>query len=180
MAKAVDPEKESLTCLTTDPTLVSNASRGVSYFDNAKGMDTVGITHYINTCGVPYFHACLVLDNAESAAAAQGKHCWLIEYDARTDIPIKKLYEETYMAVGAGLKGIMYYQWRGDYVFPDSPEGNGFGFINYDGTLTEHYEEKLDMVRLLNSRSENILPLFMWWPYSTRLSEMPTSQFSCI
>ena len=157
VAKAVDPEKESLTCLTTDPTLVSNASRGVSYFDNAKGMDTVGITHYINTCGAPYFHACLVLDNAESAAAAQGKHCWLIEYDARTDIPIKKLYEETYMAVGAGLKGIMYYQWRGDYVFPDSPEGNGVGFINYDGTLTEHYEEKLDMVRLLNKLSDYIV-----------------------
>ena len=157
VAKAVDPGKESLTCLTTDPTLVSNASRCVSYFDNAKGMDTVGITHYINTCGAPYFHACLVLDNAESAAAAQGKHCWLIEYDARTDIPLKKLYEETYMAVGAGLKGIMYYQWRGDYVFPDSPEGNGFGFINYDGTPTEHYEEKLDMVRLLNKLSDYIV-----------------------
>lgn len=157
VAKAVDPSIESLTCLTTDPTLTVNSLRGVSYFDNARGMDTLGITHYINCRGAEYYHAALVLDNAESAAAQNGKHCWLIEYDARTDISIQKLYQETYAAVGAGLKGIMYYQWRGDYVFPDSPEGNGFGFLNYDGTKTEHYEEKLAMVRLLNRLSSWIV-----------------------
>lgn len=154
VAKQVDPSIESLTCLTSAPTLESNSKHGVSYFDNAKGMDTVGITHYLSCYGSSYYHACLVLDNAESAAALNGKHCWLIEYDARTNISLQKLYQETYAAVGAGIKGIMYYQWRGDHVFPDSPEGNGFGFINYDGTKTEHYEEKLDMVRLLNKLSD--------------------------
>ena len=51
----------------------------------------------------------------------------------------------------------MYDQWRGDHVFPDSPEGNGFGFINYDGTKTENYEEKLNIVRLLNKLSDEIV-----------------------
>ncbi|MBP3645310.1 MAG: beta-galactosidase [Clostridia bacterium] len=154
VAKQVNPDIESLTCLTSVPTLVRNSKDGVSYFDNAKGMDTVGITHYLSCRGSTYYHACLVLDSAESAAALNGKHCWLIEYDARTNITLQKLYQETYAAIGAGIKGIMYYQWRGDHVFPDSPEGNGFGFINYDGTKTENYEEKLDMVRLLNKLSD--------------------------
>ena len=154
VAKEVDPSVESLTCLTPAPVMTINVNHGVSYFDNAKGMDTLGITHYINVSSAPYYEACLALDNAEAAAAANGKHCWLIEYDARTDIPVRKLYQETYMAVGAGLKGIMYYQWRGDHIFPDSPEGNGFGFINYDGTETEHYAEKIAMVTLLNKLSD--------------------------
>jgi len=157
VAKEADPQIESLTCLTSAPTLVNNCKHGVSYFDNAKGMDTVGITHYLSCRGASYYHACLVLDNAESAAALQGKHCWLIEYDARTNITLQKFYQETYAAIGAGLKGIMYYQWRGDHVFPDSPEGNGFGFLNYDGTKTDLYEEKMDMVRLLNRLSDRIV-----------------------
>jgi len=157
VAKQVDPEIESLTCLTSAPTLPGNSKHGVSYFDNAKGMDTVGITHYLSCRGSTYYHACLVLDSAESAAALNGKHCWLIEYDARTNITLKKLYQETYAAIGAGIKGIMYYQWRGDHIFPDSPEGNGFGFINYDGTKTEHYEEKLAVVQLLNKLSDEIV-----------------------
>jgi len=157
VAKEVDPSIESLTCLTPAPIREGNSGQGVSYFDNAKRMDTLGITHYINSYGAPYYEACLALDNSESAAAANGKRCWLIEYDARTDITVKKLYEETYMAIGAGITGIMYYQWRGDHIFPDSPEGNGFGFINYDGTETEHYQEKLDIVRLLNKLSDWIV-----------------------
>ncbi len=157
VAKKVDPSKESLTCITIDPVLPSNPRRGCNYFDNAKGMDTLGITHYTACYGATYYDACLVLDNAESAAALQGKHCWLIEYDARTDITLKKLYQETYAAIGAGIKGIMYYQWRGDHIFPASPEGNGFGFLNYDGTKTENYEQKLDMVRLLNKLSDEIV-----------------------
>ncbi|MBQ7867327.1 MAG: beta-galactosidase [Clostridia bacterium] len=157
VAKKVDPEIESLTCLTSAPTLARNSRDGVNYFDNAKGMDTVGITHYLSCYGASYYHACLVLDNAESAAALNGKHCWLIEYDARTNITLQKLYQETYAAIGAGIKGIMYYQWRGDHIFPDSPEGNGFGFVNYDGTKTENYEQKLDMVRLLNKLSDVII-----------------------
>lgn len=157
VAKNVDKEKESLTCLTSAPSYARNIHDGVCYFDNAKGMDVVGITHYVNTYGAPYYQAVYLLDNAESAAALYGKHSWLVEYDARTDITLKKFYEETYMAVGAGIKGIMYYQWRGDYVFPDSPEGNGFGFINYDGTPTNYYSEKMDMINLLNCLSDKII-----------------------
>ena len=157
VAKEVAPAIESLTCFTAAPLRDTNAKEGVNYYDNAKSMDTLGITHYLPCYGGSYFHAAQVLDNAECAAALNGKHSWIIEYDARTNITLKKLYQETYAAIGAGIKGIMYYQWRGDHVFPDSPEGNGFGFINYDGTPTEHYEEKLDVVRLLNKLSDVIV-----------------------
>lgn len=157
VAKRVNPEKESLTCLTSAPSYARNIHDGISYFDIARGMDVVGITHYVNTYGAPYYQAGFLLDNAESAAALNGKHFWLVEYDARTDISLRKFYEETYMAIGAGAKGIMYYQWRGDYVFEDSPEGNGFGFLNYDGTPTNQYEEKMAMVKLLNQLSDIIV-----------------------
>ncbi len=153
VAKAVSPEKQSLTCIDKSPGLPRNIYSGCCYFDNAKGMDIVGMTTYINPCGALYYLAGFLLDNAESAAALYGKHAWLVEYDARTDISLKKFYEQTYMAVGAGFKGIMYYQWRGDHIFPDSPEGNGFGFLNYDGTPTKGYDEKMAMIRLLNRLS---------------------------
>ncbi len=157
VSKAVAPEKESITCIDKSPGMARNIYSGSCYFDNAKGMDVLGITTYINTCGAPYYEAGFLLDNAESAAALYGKHAWLVEYDARTDISLKKFYEETYMAIGAGFKGIMYYQWRGDHIFPDSPEGNGFGFLNHDGTPTNGYEEKMAMIRLLNRLSDRIV-----------------------
>lgn len=157
VSKAVAPEKESLTCVDSSPVYARNIQSCISYFDNARGMDVVGITTYIHTCGGQYFLAGYLLDSAESAAALYGKHTWLVEYDARTDITLKKFYEQAYMAIGAGIKGIMYYQWRGDYVFPDSPEGNGFGFLNYDGTPTEHYGEKMAMISLLNRLSDKIV-----------------------
>lgn len=122
VAKKVHPRTESLTCLTTCQTLNWNTERCVNYFDNAESMDVVGVTHYINTYGAPYFHACLVLDSAESAAAIYGKHCWIVEYDARTTITLRKFYEETYMAVGAGVKNYVLSMARG-LCFPGQPRG---------------------------------------------------------
>jgi hypothetical protein len=120
-------------------------------------MDIVGITHYVGTNGTDFFRADLDINFAESAAANYGKHCWLVEYDARTDIPDRKLNEETYMALGCGIKGIMYYQWRADCPMPTSPEANGFGFLNYDGTKADNFENGMKMVEFLHRMSDKLV-----------------------
>lgn len=146
--------KETMTCQTTCPLLYSNAGRGVNYYQIAEKMDAVGVTHYFADTAPEIYLANMHLDMSESAAALYGKPMWIVEYDARTNIPRDKFRRETYMAVGSGCAGILYYQWRGDYVFPDSPEGNGFGLVNYDGSRTENFENAKNVVRLLNRLSD--------------------------
>ena len=153
-AKQIDESIASTTCLTTCPMHDFNSLRCVDFYDNARDMDMVGITHYVGTNGSDFFRADFDINFAESAAANYGKHCWLVEYDARTDIPDRKLNEETYMALGCGIKGIMYYQWRGDCPMPTSPEANGFGFLNFDGTEADNYENGMKMVDFLNATSD--------------------------
>ena len=156
-AKQVDGSIASCTCLTTCPTADFNSLRGVDFYDDARDMDIVGITHYIGTNGSDFFRADWDINFAESAAAYYGKHCWLVEYDARTDIPDRKMNEETYMALGCGIKGIMYYQWRGDCPMPTSPEANGFGFLNYDGTEAPNFTNGMKMVNFLNHISDKLV-----------------------
>ena len=157
VAKRADNSIASCTCLTTDPVLDYNCIRGVDFYDDARDMDFLGITHYIGTNGTNFFVADLDINFAESAAAYYGKHCWLVEYDARTDIPDRKLNEETYMVLGCGIKGIMYYQWRGDCPMPTSPEANGFGFLNYDGTKAPNYDNGMKMVDFLHRISDKLV-----------------------
>jgi len=157
VAKSADEAIASITCMTTCPTTDFNSLRCVDFYDNARDMDIVGITHYVGTNGTDFFRADLDINFAESAAANYGKHCWLVEYDARTDIPDRKLNEETYMALGCGIKGIMYYQWRGDCPMPTSPEANGFGFLNYDGTQADNFENGMKMVEFLNRMSDKLV-----------------------
>ena len=156
-AKKIDESIESLTCLTVCPVYGHNSLRGVDFYDSGRDMDVVGITHYIGTNGPKFFRADLDINFAESAAANYDKHCWLVEYDARTDIPDRRLNEETYMALGCGIKGIMYYQWRGDCPMPTSPEANGFGFLNYDGTEAPNFENGMKMVAFLNRISDKLV-----------------------
>lgn len=156
-AKKVDESIASCTCLTTTPVRDYNSVIGVDFYDNARDMDFLGITHYIGTNGSDFFIADFAINFTESAASNYGKHCWLVEYDARTDIPDRKLNEETYMALGCGFKGIMYYQWRGDCPMPTSPEGNGFGFLNYDGTKALNYDNGMTMVNFLNRISDKLV-----------------------
>lgn len=146
--------KETMTCQTTCPLLYSNAGRGVNYYQVAEKMDAVGVTHYFSDTAPEIYIANMHLDMSESAAALYGKPMWIIEYDARTNIPLDKFRRETYLAIGSGTVGILYYQWRGDYVFPDSPEGNGFGLINYDGSETENFGNARRVVDLLNRLSD--------------------------
>ncbi len=148
---------ETMTCLTTDPTNSANAVRGVNFFDSAERMDAIGITQYYRISKPEAYLANMNLDLAESAGATYGKPMWLVEYDARTDIPPAIFRRLNYMALGAGCKGIMHYQWRGDHIFPDSPEGNGFGFLNCDGTPTENYENACAVIKTINLLSDHLI-----------------------
>ena len=148
-AKSRKPEAETFTCMTCCPVQIGSSMRGADFFRVAEKMDVVGITLYLDCKGAFYYEHSRVMDYAESAAASFGKHFWLIEYNAKTDMSARDFEVETYAAIGSGVKGIMYYQWRGDYVFGDSPEPNGFGMVYNDRAPTAKYSSALKMHDLL-------------------------------
>ena len=114
-AKAVST-LPTYTCFTNDQTSTHSAFRGVDNFENPRGsMDIVGYTIYINAEGEDYYGCMLATDICVSAARAEGKEAWCIELDSRTKIPPRIFNKNTYATIGAGVKGIVYYQWRGDH-----------------------------------------------------------------
>jgi hypothetical protein len=141
---------ETLTDQMSCPVMPGAAIRGEDYYEIARGMDIVGITHYIPFRGPSYHNACLALDTAESAAAVFGKHAWIIEYNARTNMPPREWDRETYAAIGRGYKGILYYQWRADYPFSDGPEPDEFGMLFNNKRRAPCYEAGIAMTRLVN------------------------------
>ena len=156
-AKKRKKKAETFTCMTCCPVQIGSSMRGADYFRVAEKMDIVGITMYLDCRGAFYYEQSRVMDYAESAAAAFGKHYWLIEYDARADMTGREFEAETYAAIGSGVKGIMYYQWRGDYAFDDSPEPNGFGMVYNDGTPTKKYDSAMKMHEMLFRLGDKIV-----------------------
>lgn len=151
--KEVAPDKETYTCMTSAPARNNIMPQGIQYFDNGAEMDTVGITTYTHLEGVDYYTACYQYDMAECAAALHGKHAWTIEADAKTHMPARKLHQETYSLLAAGHKGIVYYEWRGDYPDKGTPLPDNCGFIFHDGRKTEHYDRSVEMIQFVNRHS---------------------------
>ena len=147
---------ETLTCDMACPIRPGAALRGEDYFETAKGMDVLGITAYTPCRGQSYHSACLQLDATESAAATFNKHAWLIEYNARTNMPPQEWPRETYAAIGRGFKGILYYQWRADYPFADGPEPEGFGMIFNDGRKAPNFDMGVKMNAVVNRLGERL------------------------
>lgn len=139
----------------TDSVMGDHAAwMGIDYFANAKGpMDLVGITSYVHLEGGDAYHALSQYAAAESAAALHGKHAWNIEVDARSKMPARKLHEEVYAQLAAGFKGLNFYEWRGDYPDPNSPNPDNCGFIFCDGSKTGHYDRSMEMIRFVNKYS---------------------------
>jgi hypothetical protein len=131
------------------PVQPGSAIRGEDYFRVAERMDIMGITHYIPSIGPSSYCASAIIDLAESAAAVFGKHAWIIEYNARTDLSANEWERETYAAIGGGAKGILYYQWRADFPFPGSPEPELFGMLFNDGRKSEKFERAIAMNALV-------------------------------
>ena len=61
------------------------------------------------------------------------------------------------VAVGAGVKGLVWYQWRADFPFEGAPEPDMFGFVHSDRTPTPNYDAKVGMVKYLNKMSDYIV-----------------------
>lgn len=157
VAKNAVPAAETFTCMTCCPVQIGSSMRGADYFRIAEKMDMVGITLYLDCKGAFYYEHARVMDYAESAAAVYGKHFWLIEYNAKTDLSARDFEAETYAAIGSGAKGIMYYQWRGDYVFDNSPEPNGYGMVYNDLSKTKKYDKAIKMHEMLYRLSDTLV-----------------------
>ncbi|MDY3929509.1 MAG: beta-galactosidase [Clostridia bacterium] len=153
-SKSVNSELEGITSAVTTQFMQGNDTKGVDNFAYARDMDICGYTNYQTVCGTGYYSESFIQDFLDSCAALHGKHCWIVEYDARTNISSRKFEQETYIAVGSGVKGIMYYQWRGDAPTGATEEDNAFGLLNYDGTETENFEEKRKVIELLKRYSD--------------------------
>lgn len=155
-AKTENAHIETLTCHLGAPFNPGNAIRGVDYFVNAERMDIVGITHYVPFRGPTFYKASVILDGAESAAAARGKHAWIIELNARTNIPPAEWERETYATLGRGYKGILYYEWRADYPYPGSPEPEAFGMLYNNKKKTQAYDTGIACNALINKLSKEL------------------------
>lgn len=157
VAKKSQPKAETFTCMTCCPVQIGSTMRGADYFRIAEKMDLVGMTLYLDCKGAFYYEHARVMDYAESAAAIFKKHFWLIEYNAKTDMSARDFEVETYAAIGSGAKGIMYYQWRGDYVFDNSPEPNGYGMLYNDLSKTQKYDKAMKMHEMLYRLSDKLV-----------------------
>lgn len=150
---AVGDGCESFTCATSGAGTPNIMNGGLSYFDIAKGMDIFGITTYVHLEGADYYNASFVFDLAESAAASFGKHAWTVEADARTNMPYRKLHQSVYTILGAGHKGISFYEWKGDCPVPGCPLPDNCGFVYHNGKKAGHYDGSKLMIDFVNRYS---------------------------
>ena len=141
----------TFTCLTADTFCKTNPRRGVDPFGNAKGMELVGYTIYKHAWGADYYPMCLEGDTFQCAAESEGKQAWCIELDSRTYIPSDVYNKGTYATIGSGVKGIVYYQWRGDQPVPGVPHPNSCGILNFDGTKTDNFENAVRVNQFISS-----------------------------
>ena len=139
----------TFTCFTSAQISSENVNSGDNMFDNAKEMDIVGYTSYLHSNGLGYYPTCLQADLAQCAAELEHKQSWCIELDSRTYIPLSVYNRSTYALLGAGCKGIIYYQWRGDCPAPGVPYPNSCGILNYDGTKTANFDNALKVNRCI-------------------------------
>lgn len=153
VAKENDPSSESFSC-PTPGALVQEPQVGNDFFELAEKMDILGFTHYRPFRGDKYYTASMILDAAESAAAAFGKHAWIIEYDCKTLMPVIDYERETYGAVGAGIKAINYYLYRSDI---GGFEGELGGMMYSNRTRTQKYDGAVKMNQLINRLSEKLV-----------------------
>ena len=153
----------TFTCLTADSAGNANPTKGVDIFGDAKCMDLVGYTIYKHAWGAEYYPMCLDGDAFQCAAQSEGTEAWCIELDSRTYIPPSVYNKGVYATIGSGVKGIVFYQWRGDCPVPGVPHPNSCGVLNYDGTKTENYDNAVAVNRwiaenndlLINARRAN-------------------------
>lgn len=152
-AKEAVPASESFTNYVATPVGGQYASCEGDWFGGAKGMDIVGLDLYSQLRGMQFYWTACRLDCVESAAAAQGKHAWIIEYCCRTHMTVQDYEREMMAAIGSGYKGVNYYLWRGDYCGPEIQLG---GMIWNNREKTEKYDESVKVNFLVNRWGEQL------------------------
>ncbi len=156
-SKEAAPNIPTYTCLTPNQTGCDNSRYGVDFFECARRMDMSGFTCYFAPSGASFYKALAAYTITESSAAVYGKNGWCVELSAINKIPRYHFNRQTYASIGAGLKGIVYYQWRGDYPSEATPIPNGCGFVNYDGSKMDIYDNAESLVKLVTELSETIV-----------------------
>lgn len=156
-AKAVAPELATYTCYTSNMISPKNTANGTDPFRGAIDMDILGFTTYVRAIGSHYPALRLQLDLVMGAAKLAGGESWCIELDSRTYIPPFLFNRNTYLSTGSGLKGLIYYQWRGDYPAVGVPFPNSCGLLNYDGTKTANFDNAARAVKTVNEMGELLM-----------------------
>lgn len=159
-ANAGSKEGSSLstfTCYTGAPVGKRNVYMGCDLFGNARSMDIAGYTTYYHACGQEYYLLNLQTDMMQCAARLGGTQSWCIELDSRTYIPPFIYTRGTYTVLGSGCKGIVFYQWRGDYPAPGVPFPNSCGLLNYDGSKTANYENGVKVNRFILDHNDLLM-----------------------
>ncbi|MBR2467122.1 MAG: beta-galactosidase [Clostridia bacterium] len=156
-ARAVAPELATYTCYTSNMISPKNTANGTDPFKGAVDMEILGFTTYVRSVGSHYPALRLQLDLVTSAAKLAGGESWCIEMDSRTYIPPFLFNRNTYLATGSGLKGLLYYQWRGDYPAVGVPFPNSCGLLNYDGTKTANFDNAARAVKTVNEMSDLLM-----------------------
>ncbi len=150
-------EKPTFSCFTAAPIALRNAYHGCDLFANGRAMGFVGYTSYIHAVGADQAILSLQADTAQCAAELGGTESWCVELDSRTYIPPAVYNKGTYTVLGAGAKGIVYYQWRGDQPVPGVPHPNSCGLLNYDGTKTNNFENAAKLNRFILKHNDLLM-----------------------
>jgi len=150
-------EKPTFSCFTAAPLAYRNVYHGCDLFANGRSMGLVGYTSYIHAVGADAAVLSLQADTCQCAAELAGTESWCVELDSRTYIPPSVYNKGTFTVVGAGTKGIVYYQWRGDQPVPGVPHPNSCGLLNYDGTKTANFENAAMLNRFLIRHNDLIM-----------------------
>ncbi|UKI37457.1 MAG: hypothetical protein L6V93_04800 [Clostridiales bacterium] len=72
-------------------------------------------------------------------------------------MPSRKFYQSTYAIIGAGHKGICYYQWRGTVRVTACPRVTCADFLHTDGTKTDAFDRDIKLLKYLNGFSDKIV-----------------------
>ncbi len=150
-------DRATFTCLTADQGALGNPTNCIDVYANAREMSLLGYTCYRNSEGADYYCHEYNSSILNSASRAADKEVWCIELDSRTYIPTRIFNKNTYLSLGSGVKGIVYYQWRGDAPSPATPIPNGCGVLNYDGSKTENFENAKQMIDVIHDLNDYLV-----------------------
>lgn len=145
---------DTITNLTHCQFESGSANRAPSYFEFARVSDYLGVDIYNNSKGRNYMVADFVANAAESAAACDGKYAWTLETNCRKHLSADDHERQLMISFGAGHKGVIYYNFRGDSIGCESFWG---GMIDNVRNKTPKCAEAKKSIALINRMSDMLV-----------------------